>query len=77
MMAQHAQYEYVNSNQSDRVVIRDIGNHTKQLTITNDAEWIVEKLFPILMGRRLFYFDSEGDLSELLVNEYGKFGGYA
>jgi hypothetical protein len=68
---------YVDGHGSDRVVIRDIGPHHIYPTVTNDAEWVVEKIAPLLVGRRLFYFDSEGELSELLVTKDGKFGGYA
>lgn len=62
------------------VVIRDVGLWDRQLTITNDAEGVVERLakaHKIGRGTRLFYYDSEGELDELKVEwveretEYG------
>lgn len=58
------------------VLIRDIGPWNLHPTVTNDAEAVVDYLLPLLKGRRLFYFDSEGDLDELLVRD-GKFSGFA
>lgn len=58
------------------VLIRDIGPWDQCLSVTNDAESVVQRLAPILGRRRLFYFDSEGDLGELKV-ENGKFAGFA
>lgn len=57
------------------VLIRDIGPWDQCFTVTNDAEGVVDRLRPILGRRRLFYFDSEGDLGELKV-ENGKFAGF-
>jgi hypothetical protein len=36
---------------------------------------VVEDLASMLNGRRLFYYDSEGELTELLVKD-GKFAGF-
>lgn len=58
------------------MVIRDIGPWDRHFTVTNDAEGVVKRLAPILEGRRLFYFDSEGELTELVVKD-GKFAGFA
>jgi len=77
-MTKHAKYD-IESVTPDAVRIRDVGNHDKHLTVTNDAEWVVEQLVKAgyLEGRqRLLYWDSEGDMSELLVKG-GKFAGYA
>lgn len=60
-----------------RLVIRD---ESGPKSVTNDAERIVEFLhqWGILAGRRLFYYDSEGDLDELLYDlETGKFRAFA
>jgi hypothetical protein len=46
------------------------------LSITNDAERVVANWAPTLNGRRLFYFDSVGDLDELRV-EKGRFAGFS
>jgi hypothetical protein len=58
------------------VLIRDVGPWDKCFTVTNDAESVVERMLPILNGRRLFYFDSEGDLGELKISN-GRFAGFA
>ena len=67
-MSQHASYEIVDSL-STHLVIRDVGFHDRQLTITNDAEWVVEQLGSKLMhpeGKRLFVYDSSGNLDEFI-----------
>lgn len=61
------------------LVIRDVGPHTRHPTVTNDAEEVVRRLHAALAlpaGRRLFYYDSEGQLDELLVRD-GVFAGFA
>jgi hypothetical protein len=63
------------------MVIRDIGPWDDHPTITNAAESVVEQLAPSLNGeynekRRLLYFDSLGELSELKVQN-GRFAGFA
>lgn len=57
-------------------VIRDVGPWDSFPTVTNDAEWVVEQLAPELEGRRLFYYDSDGELDELVIVD-GRFSGYA
>lgn len=57
------------------VLIRDIGPWDQCFTVTNDAANVVQRILPILDGRRLFYFDSEGDLGEIKVKD-GKFAGF-
>lgn len=59
----------------DRVVLRDVGPWDRHLTITNDAESVVADIAPILRGRRLFYYDSDGELGILRVVD-GKFAGF-
>lgn len=60
------------------LIIRDIGPWDKYSTITNDAENVVEDIlkgdFP--EGMRLGYYDSNGDLGELKI-ENGVFVGFA
>ena len=61
------------------LVIKDIGPWNRHLTVTNDAENVVQRLerqghLPV--SRRLFYYDSEGELSEILVRD-GFFAGFA
>ncbi len=73
-MGAHANYTIVLDG-GDRLIIRDDGPWNKHYTVTNDAEWVVEQLAPHLNGRRLLYFDSEGELDELVVKN-GKFHGF-
>jgi hypothetical protein len=56
------------------LVIEDTGPWDQHLTITNGAEQVVDSLAPKLEGRRLFYFDSQGDIDEILVHEGGFLG---
>ena len=63
------------SVEDDRVVIMDEGPWDVYLSVTNAAEQVVQELLPRLGGRRLFYYDSGGDYSELLIKD-GKFAGF-
>ena len=60
-------YEIV-SETHDELVIKDVGPWTNSITITNAAEQVVAELHArgVLGDRQLFYYDSEGVLSELL-----------
>jgi len=60
----------------DFILIRDLGPHDQYPTVTNAAEQVVAALAPLLRGRRLEYFDSEGERAQLLVVE-GRFAGFA
>ena len=71
----HANFKIVDETQT-QVVIKDCGPWSQHPTITNDAEWVVEQLACRLRGRLLLYFDSDGRLDQLLVNE-GRFAGFA
>lgn len=72
----HANFEIV-SSLPDRVIIRDLGG---AMSVTNDAEWVVSQLvdesFPGPSNRRLFYYDSMGDLDEIVI-VLGKFYAFA
>ena len=60
----------------DVLVIRDAGTG---MTVTNDAEAVVAFLLEhkaLCEGRRLLYFDSEGNLDEIL-HDGEKFTGFA
>jgi hypothetical protein len=61
---------------AEKVVIRDEGPWNRHMTVTNDASWVVGEIAPKLNGRRLFYFDSEGQYDELVVVD-GKFSRFA
>lgn len=74
-MPRHANFEMVRSN-AQSVVIRDVGPWDRHPTVTNDAESVVAALADSLNGRRLFYFDSDEQLDEILVRD-GRFAGFA
>lgn len=74
-MAYHANFSVVLDLQT-RLVLRDNGPWDKHFTITNDAEWVVAQVARQLEGRDLYYFDSEGELTRLLVRR-GRFAGFA
>jgi len=70
-------YEIVEYLPGKPLVIRDIG-YDKAMTVTNGAEGVVEELVEqglLPEGRRLFYYDSENTLDEILV-ENGRFAGF-
>lgn len=73
-MKARARFEVV-SEDAEKLVIMDVGPWTAHPTVTNDAEAVVEELAPTLKGRRLLYYDSDGDLDELMVKD-GKFEGF-
>jgi hypothetical protein len=58
------------------LTIRDLGPWDRHRTITNDAEGVVARLADQLVGRQLYYFDSEGILDEILVAD-GRFAGFS
>jgi len=60
----------------DRLVIRDLGPWDKYLTVTNAVEDVVRELAGQLKGRRLFYYDTEGQMDELVVKD-GQFAEFA
>jgi len=57
------------------ILIRDLGPWDKYATVTNAAEAVVKDLAGRLAGRRLFYYDSEGEPSEML-HKAGQFAGF-
>jgi len=73
-MGRPANYEIVDQTPK-AVLIKDLGPWSRHFTITNDAEGVVLRMSPILKGRRLYYFDSDGDLTELVI-ENGHFKGF-
>lgn len=74
-MRRSAQYVIVEDTDT-ALVIRDVGPWDMYLTVTNAAEEVVEELAPRLKGRRLFYYDSDGNKDELVVRD-GIFVGFA
>jgi hypothetical protein len=76
MMGREANYEVVELR-DDAVVIRDVGPWDQFKTITNAPESVIAELLEqgLLRRRRIFYFDSEGTLDEIVVKD-GKFAGF-
>ncbi len=52
-----------------QIVLRDLGPWDEFMTITNNAENVVNLLRDKIGNRRLFYYDSEGELTEILVGQ--------
>jgi hypothetical protein len=65
-------------DQSDLMVIKDLGPWDQYMTVTNDAENVVKELSEKygLANKTLLYYDSEGLLSELTHDE-GEFTGFS
>ncbi len=76
-MTRNANY-VIRENTKERIVLEDIGPWDKFMTITNAAEETIEEVERkySLSGRRLFYYDSEGELTELLIKD-GYFADFA
>ena len=77
-MSRDAQFEIVSSN-NEVLHIKDVGDHSKVLTVTNDAESVVGRLHRSgdLGARKLLYTDSDGAVDELKHDGAGRFTGYA
>ena len=78
MRNRHACYDIVEDKPGQPLVIRDAGPWDKHLTVTNDAEHVVANLVKagkLPEGRRLFYFDSDGQTDEIVVKD-GRFAGF-
>jgi hypothetical protein len=66
----NANFQIVFDESDDQwLTIRDVGPWDQFPTVTNDAEGVVlglAQLGELTPGRRLRYYDSEGDLAELV-----------
>lgn len=74
-MNRRAQFIIRPESTPETLIIEDIGPHDRYPTITNDVENVVAELAyanQLPDGRRLLYYDSEGNLDEIVV-EHGKF----
>jgi len=77
-MKRRANYTIVASDRN-QVIIQDVGPWDQYPTVTNDAENVVKELVAkgyLADGRRLFYYDTDGILDEILVKD-GAFAGFA
>lgn len=73
-----ANFDIVENNFPGPLIIKDIGPWDKFSTITNDVEGVVARLIGgniLKEHQKLFYYDSEGYLDEILVKD-GKFIGF-
>lgn len=70
-----ARYMIVRENDHG-VLICDLGPWDQHPTVTNAAEQVVAELLPMIRGRRLYYFDSNGELTELVIRN-GRLLSYA
>jgi hypothetical protein len=62
------------------LVIRDVSSETGGMTITNSAEDVVRHLQAkgrLRAGMRLFYYDTDNNLDEILISGNGFFKGFA
>ncbi len=77
MSDQKASY-LVTEYADERIVLKDVGPWDQYMTITNAPETTIEELTRQygIGTRRVFYYDSEGELTELLVKD-GRFAGFA
>lgn len=77
-MSKPASYVIVTGHSDGSLRIKDTGGETN-LSVTNDVENVVQDLVScglLPKGRRLFYFDTNGDLDEILIRD-GRFAGFA
>lgn len=68
----------VRERTAERIVLEDIGPWDRYMTITNAAETVIEEI-ELSYGigtRKVLYYDSDGELTELLVKN-GRFAGFA
>lgn len=67
----------VEKEDEQSVTIADVGSQS--MSVTNDAEAVVQELHErgVLRGRRLYYYDSQGQLDELKHDGSGRFTGFA
>lgn len=73
-----ANYEVIKTT-PEAVTIIDLGPWDRFMTVTNAAEEVVKELFysgDLKLGQRLFYYDSENVIDELLIRD-GEFVGFA
>jgi hypothetical protein len=68
----HAEFSVITDNPS-YILIKDVG-YIRSKTVTNDVEYVLEKLNAILniQNRRVFYIDSDGEQDEI-VHSRGRF----
>jgi hypothetical protein len=71
-------FDIVRNDEGTALILRDVGPWDEYLSITNGAEQVVESIVKAGLlpeGRRLFYHDTDGELTELIVTD-GVFAGF-
>jgi len=74
-MTREVNYIIIEDN-SEYLLIEDVGPWNIYKTITNAAEIVAEELAEQLGARRLEYIDSSGVRDQMLVSSDGKFVGF-
>lgn len=77
MIEQKANYRMV-GNTPELIILQDVGPWDRYMTITNAAEILVAEIEEVygIGNRQLLYYDSDDELTELLVKD-GRFAGFA
>lgn len=78
MRTDSAYWEVVDVKRGKYLVLRDLGPWNHRKTITNDAESVVRLLVEsrtLSPGQSLYYYDSAGELTELVVAS-GRLAGF-
>lgn len=77
-MRRKSNYKIV-GNTEDRILIADLGPWDEFVSVTNNAENVLEELIKagvMSVHHRLFYLDSEGECAEIL-HKLGIFRGFS
>lgn len=75
-MSGTANYAVIQATET-RLVLKDIGPWDRYMTVTNAAEAVIAEIDRDygIGDRRVFYFDSDNELTELVVRG-GRFAGF-
>jgi hypothetical protein len=79
MRGDRANYVVVRDDPGGTLFIKDVGPWDQYQSVTNAIEVVVAELYAagrLVDGRRLLYFDSTGELDEI-VHEAGRFVHFA
>jgi hypothetical protein len=56
-------------NEQHETILIDSGPHDKYLTITNDAENIINELTPEQKSKPIIYIDTDNEVVQLILND--------
>jgi len=57
------------------ITLRDLGPWDEYMTITNDIESVIKDLSSSIAGRRVFYYNNNEELNEVVIKN-GEFSGF-